>query len=60
MEYPIYTRMGAGGGVFILDSSQLQQRWLTVRQRELRMDMCSVLDDEQALLMKFIIGGLAP
>lgn len=58
-KYPIYTRMGAGGGVFILDSSRLQQRWLTVRQRELLIDMCSVLDDEQALLMKSIIGGLA-
>ena len=52
LEYPIYTRMGAGGGVFILDSSRLQQRWLTVRQRELLMDVCSVLDDEQALLMR--------
>ena len=52
--------MGAGGGVFILDSSRLQQRWLTVRQRELLMDACSVLDDEQALLMRSIIGGLSP
>ena len=26
LEYPIYTKMGAGGGVFILDSSRLQQR----------------------------------
>ena len=60
LEYPIYTRMGAGGGVFILDSSRLQQRWLTVHQRELLMDVCSVLDDERALLMKSIIGGLAP
>ena len=31
LEYPIYTKVGAGGGVFILDSSRLQQRWLTVR-----------------------------
>ena len=31
LEYPIYTKIGAGGGVFILDSSRLQQRWLTVR-----------------------------
>lgn len=45
-----------GGGIFILDSSRLQQRWLTVRQRELLMDVCGVLDDEQALLMKSIIG----
>ena len=60
LESPIYTRMGAGGGVFILDSSRLQQRWLTVRQRELLMDVCSVLDDEQALLMRSIIGGLSP
>ena len=60
LEYPIYTRIGAGGGVFILDSSRLQQRWLTVRQRELLVDVCSVLDDEQALLMKSIIGGLPP
>ena len=60
LKYPIYTRMGAGGGVFILDSSRLQQRWLTVRQRELLMDVCSVLGDEQALLMKSIIGGLSP
>lgn len=60
LEYPIDTRMGAGGGMFILDSSRLQQRWLTVRQRELLVDVCSVLDDEQALLMKSIIGGLAP
>ena len=52
--------MGAGGGVFILDSSRLQQRWLTVRQRELLMDVCSVLDDEQALLMRSIIGGFSP
>ena len=59
-EYPIYTRMGTGGGVFILDSSRLQQRWLTVRQRELLMDVCGVLDDEQALLMRSIIGGLLP
>ena len=60
LKYPIYTRMGAGGGVFILDSSRLQQRWLTVHQRELLMDVCSVLDDERALLMKSIIGGLPP
>ena len=60
LEYPIDTRMGAGGGMFILDSSRLQQRWLTVRQRELLMDVCSVLDDEQALLMRSIIGGLSP
>lgn len=46
LEYPIYTKIGAGGGVFILDSSRLQQRWLTVHQRELLMDVCSVLDDE--------------
>lgn len=60
LKYSIYTRMGAGGGVFILDSSRLQQRWLTVHQRELLMDVCSVLDDERALLMKSIIGGLTP
>ena len=60
LKYPIYTRMGAGGGVFILDSSRLQQRWLTVEERELLMDVCSALDDERALLMKSIIGGLAP
>lgn len=60
LEYPIYTKMGAGGGVFVLDSSRLQQRWLTVRQRELLMDVCSVLDDEQVLLMKSIISGLSP
>ena len=60
LKYSIYTRMGAGGGVYILDSSRLQQRWLTVHQRELLMDVCSVLDDERALLMKSIIGGLAP
>ena len=60
LKYSIYTRMGAGGGVFILDSSRLQQRWLTVEQRELLMGVCSVLDDERALLMKSIIGGLPP
>ena len=60
LEYPIYTKMGAGGGVFILDSSRLQQRWLTVRQRELLMDVCGILDDEQTLMMKSIIGGLSP
>lgn len=60
LKYPIYTRIGAGGGVLILDSSRLQQRWLTVHQRELLMDVCSALDDERALLMKSIIGGLPP
>lgn len=60
LEYPVYTKMGAGGGVFILDSSRLQQRWLTVRQRELLMDVCGILDDEQTLMMKSIIGGLSP
>jgi len=52
--------MGAGGGVFVLDSSRLQQRWLTVRQRELLMNVCDALDDEQVLLMKSIISGLSP
>lgn len=60
LEYPIDTRMGAGGGMFILDSSRLQLCWLTVRQRELLVDVCSVLDDERALLMKSIIGGMSP
>ena len=46
--------------MFILDSSRLQQRWLTVCQRELLMNVCNVLDDEQALLMKSVIGGLSP
>lgn len=59
-EYPIYTKVGAGGGVFILDSSRLQQRWLTVRQQELLMDVCSDLDTEKALLIKSIISGLSP
>ena len=53
LEYPIYTKMGAGGGVFIIDSSRL-------RQRELLMNVCDALDDEQVLLMKSIIGGLLP
>ncbi len=60
LEYPIYTKVGMGGGVFILDSSRLQQRWVTVRQRELLMDLCDTLENEQALLMKSIIGGLSP
>lgn len=47
LEYPIYTKMGAGGGVFILDSSRLQQRWLTVRQRELLMDKPSRIHHER-------------
>lgn len=59
-EYPIYTKVGAGGGVFILDSSRLQQRWLTVRQQELLMDVCSDLDTEKALLIKSFISGLSP
>lgn len=59
-EYPIYTKVGAGGGVFILDSSRLQQWWLTVRQQELLMDVCSDLDTEKALLIKSIISGLSP
>ena len=60
LKYPTYTRIGAGGGVFILDSSRLQQRWLTVRQRELLISVCDMLDDKKALLMKSIIGGLSP
>ena len=60
LEYPIYTKVGMGGGVFVLDCCRLWQRWLTVRQRELLMDVCGVLDDEQALLMRSIIGGLSP
>ena len=60
LEYPIYTKVGPSGGVFVLDSSRLQQRWLTVRQRKLLIDVCDALDDEQALLMKSIIGGLSP
>ena len=60
LKYSIYTRMGAGGGVFILDSSRLQQRWLTVRQRELLISVCDMLDDKKALLLKSIIGGLSP
>ena len=60
LKYSIYTRMGAGGGVFILDSSRLQQRWLTVRQRELLISVCDMLDDKKALLMKSIIGGSSP
>lgn len=60
LKYSIYTRMGAGGGVFILDSSRLQQRWLTVRQRGLLISVCDMLDDKKALLMKSIIGGLSP
>ena len=60
LEHPIYTKVEAGGGVFILDSSRLQQRRLTVRQRELLIAVCGALNDEQALLMKSIIGVLAP
>ena len=60
LEYPVYTKVGAGDGVFILNAGRVQQRWLTVRQRKLLMDVCSVLDDERTLLMKSIIGGLSP
>lgn len=59
-RYPIYTKVGPSGGVFVLDSSRLQQRWLTVRQRELLMGVCGALNDEQALLIKSIIGGMSP
>ena len=58
LEYPVYTKVGAGSGVFILDAGRLQQRWLTVRQRELLMDVCGALNDEQSLLIKSIIGGM--
>ena len=58
LEYPVYTKVGAGSGVFILDAGRLQQRWLTVRQRELLIDLCGILETEQALLMKSIIGGM--
>ena len=60
LECPIYTKGGSDGAVFILDSSRLRQRWLTVRQRELLLTVCDALEDEQAMLMKSIIGGLAP
>ena len=60
LEYPVYTKVGAGGGVFILDSGRLQQRWLTVHQRKLLIDLCGILETEQALLMKSIIGGFSP
>ena len=60
LEYPIYTKVGPSGGVFVLDSSRLQQRWLTARQRELLMGVCGALNDEQALLIKSIIGGISP
>ena len=60
LEYPVYTKVGAGDGVFILNAGRVQQRWLTVHQRELLMDACGALNDEQALLMKSIIGGLSP
>ena len=60
LEYPVYTKVSAGDGVFILNAGRVQQCWLTVRQRKLLMDVCSVLDDERTLLMKCIIGGLSP
>lgn len=60
LEYPIYTKVEMGGGVFVLDSCRLRQRWLTVRQRELLMGVCGALNDEQALLIKSIIGGMSP
>ena len=60
LEYPVYAKVGAGDGVFILNAGRVQQCWLTVRQRKLLMDVCSVLDDERTLLMKCIIGGLSP
>ena len=60
LEYPVYTKVGAGDGVFILNADRVQQCWLTVRQRKLLMDVCSVIDDERTLLMKCIIGGLSP
>ena len=60
LSFMLWHKSMAIGVVVILDSSRLQQRWLTVRQRELLMDVCSVLDDEQALLMRSIIGGLSP
>ena len=60
LECPIYIKGGSDGAGFILDSSRLQQRWLTVRQRELLLTVCDALEDEQAMLMKSIIGGLAP
>ena len=60
LEYPVYTKVGAGDGVFILNAGRVQQCWLTVRQRKLLMDVCGALNNEQALLMKSIIGGLAP
>ena len=51
LEYPIYTKVGMGGGVFVLDSCRLRQRWLTVRQRELLMDVCRTLSHVKHLCL---------
>lgn len=60
LEYPIFTKPGRYGGVYILDGSHLEQRQLTIRQRDFLIEMGKRLPEEDAIYMRSIIAGFSP
>lgn len=60
LEYPIYTKSGAGGGVYIYEMSRKSQRWLSLQQKELQQELCADVESEKTLVLKSIIAALSP
>ena len=60
LEYPIFTKSGRYGGVYIMDGSHLRQRQLTPCQRELLLEIGKQLPEEAVLRIRSTIAGFSP
>ena len=60
LEYPIFTKSGRYGGVYIMDGSHLAQRQLTIHQRDFLIEIGKRLPEEDALRMRSIVAGFSP
>ena len=59
-SYPIYTRQGNDGGVFVMGHFQPGMRCLTPRQAELLKTLSVGLDEEEKKIMQSLLDSFLP
>ena len=58
--YPIYTKTGPGGGVYVTEDFRLRRMRLNEEQRELLERLCSGLTGRDRETMKSILSDFSP
>ena len=57
-SYPVYTKQGNNGGVFVMEDFRLGERYLTARRAGLLLKLSAGLDGEEKEIMESIFERL--